>query len=159
VALLNLIITPVAGVVPTEKRSVAFLRGDTDLDAGPAFDEVDDGPLGKRLKHKMGLWIGFKPDTPGKFHRFKNDEVKYRECFVFIDLHEGVRLYGFTCHPLPRTNAQFELCVLVTHVFKRTDHTDKAELDRVLKWKNNTATQAAIRFAYPDLPKSTGATQ
>jgi len=104
----------------------------------------------------MGLWIGFKPDTKGKFHRFKGGDLKYRECFVFIDIAELVRLYGFTCHPTPRTNPSFELVVLTTFAIKKEHHTDTAELDRVVMWKNTMATGKALQDAYPDLPKSEG---
>jgi hypothetical protein len=133
----------------TEKRAVAFLRGCEELDAGPEFDKVANGPIGKRVKHKMQLWISLKPDTAGKFHRFKNAEAKYAECFVFIDLDAKIRFYGFTCHPTPH-NPHFELIVLVVHAIKKESQTDKAELNRVLMWKNNMATRAALLQKYPE---------
>jgi hypothetical protein len=143
-----LAIEMVAGVVHSEKRAVAFLRGDADLTAGPGFEHESNTPLGKRLRHKMGLWIAFKPDTNGKFHRFKNENVpKYRDCFVFIDLEKQVRIYGFTCHP-KTVDHRFELVVLVKWVQKKTQLTDYAELDRVLIWKNHFATHAALRNAF-----------
>jgi hypothetical protein len=147
--LLNLSIRPVAQVSHSELRAVAFLRGDDDLNAGTEFDKIQHESIGKRLMHRMGLWIAFHPDTPGKFHRFKNGPDKYRECFAFIDLESMVRLYGFTCHPL-RAKPRFELIVLTTHAIKKRNHTDTAELDRVIAWKNNMATKRALEAAYPE---------
>lgn len=146
---INLAVQMVAEVAHSEKRAVAFLRGHNDLTAGPEFDDKSKTPLGKRLKHKMGLWIAFQPDTKGKFHRFKNEAQKYRDCFVFIDLEEQIRLYGFTCHP-KKADVRFELVLLIRWVQKKQQHTDYAELDRVLAWRDNFATHAALRNAFPD---------
>jgi hypothetical protein len=148
----KLSVTPVNGVYNTEKRGVAFLRGPTELaeiNGARYFDSIADKPVGKRLRQKMGLWIGFKPDTQGKFHRFKGKKPKYRECFVFIDIEEQCRLYGHTCHP-KLEEERFELVLLITYVTKKEDLTNDAELDRVLKWTNAAATQTAIRVAFPD---------
>lgn len=120
------------------------------MDAGPEFDKVENYPLGKRLRHKMSLWISFVPDKPGKFHRFKSAEEKYRDCFVFIDLEEKARFYGYTCHPLPKTNQRFELVLLTTYAVKKENETDKAELGRVLMWKNHMATRQALLQRFPD---------
>jgi hypothetical protein len=139
----------------TERRVVAFLRGHTDLDAGSEFDKVADTPLGKRLRYKMDLWIAFKPDTKGKFHRFKNAATAYRECFVFIDIEEKMRLYGFTCHP-DKADPSFELIVLTTHAIKKENETDLTELNRVLTWMKHPATMKAIQDAYPAEPKPEG---
>jgi hypothetical protein len=137
-------------VAHTDKRAVAILRGDAGLTAGPEYDAVADTPVGKRLKHKMGLWIAFHSDTEGKFHRFKNIDVKYKDCFVFIDLDAQMRLYGFTCHPTPQTGRRFELVVLTNHATKKENNTDTWELNRVLIWKNHTATKLALIRKYPD---------
>jgi hypothetical protein len=146
---ITLAVEMVADVFHSEKRAVAFLRGHPDLTAGPGFDDVSNRPLGKRLRHKMKLWIAWKPDTKGKFHRFKNEPQKYRDCFTFIDLDEQVRIYGFTCHP-KEADRSFELVLLIRWVQKKTQHTDYAELDRVLIWKDNFATNAALRNAFPN---------
>ncbi len=109
-------------VAHTNKRAVAFLKGHKNLTASIAFEAVADGPVGKRLKHRMTLWIEFKPDTKGKFHRFKNMDEKYKDCFVFIDIDAQMRLYGFS--------------------------TNLAALERVLKWKDDPATQDALLTLY-----------
>lgn len=147
-ATLKLLVDMVSGITHSEQRGVAFLRGHDDLTAGPEFDAKSDTPLGKRLRHKMGLWIVFLPDTKGKFHRFKDDKDKgkYRDCFVFIDLEEQVRIYGFTCHP-KAADRRFELVLLIRWVQKKEKLTNYAELDRVLYWKSHSATQAALRDA------------
>ena len=144
----TLVVELVPGVNHSKSRAVAFLRGDSDLDAGIEFDKVASHPLGKRLRHRMYLWIAGKPDTRGKFHRFKQQTAKYRDCFVFKDLDAKVRLYGFTCHPLPHTNPKFELVVLTTHATKNQDLTDTAELDRVLAWQADHRTVMALDKSY-----------
>lgn len=146
---IKLAVEMVADVTHSEKRAVAFLRGHPDLTAGPEFDNVNKTPLGKRLRHRMSLWIAFQPDTKGKFHRFKNEAQKYRDCFAFEDLEEKVRIYGFTCHP-KTADRRFELVLLIRWVQKKTQHTDYAELDRMLIWKDHFATHAALRNAFPD---------
>ena len=146
---IDLAVEMVAGVSHSERRAVAFLRGHPDLTAGPEFDGASTAPLGKRLKHRMGLWIAFQPDTNGKFHRFKSDAQRYRDCFVFIDLEEQVRIYGFTCHP-KKTDQRFELVLLIRWVQKKRQNTDYGELDRVLIWKDHFATHIALRNAFPN---------
>jgi hypothetical protein len=143
---INLAVEMVPGVTHSEKRGVAFLRGYPDFTAGPGFDDVSKTPLGKRFRHKMGLWIAFQPDMKGKYHRFKTEEQKYRDCFTFEDLEKQVRIYGYTCHP--KTDRRFELVLLIRWVQKKTKHTDYAELDRVLRWKDDFATRAALHNAF-----------
>jgi len=92
----------------------------------------------------MGLWIQFRPDTPGKFHGFTKYEAKYRSCFTFIDIEAKIRYYGFRCHPKPE-DPRYELVVLTSCVDKKEDAVNKTELDRVLMWKNNMATQQALK--------------
>jgi hypothetical protein len=116
---LTLTVELVPNVGHTDKRAIAILRGHENLTAGPEYDAVADTPLGKRLKHRMGLWIIGHRDTPGKFHRFKNAEVKYKDCFVFIDLEAQMRLYGFSCHPRKNANSGFELIVLTNHATRK----------------------------------------
>jgi hypothetical protein len=146
---LVLIVELVPLVAHTDKRAVGFLRGHKDLTAATEYDNVTNTPLGKRLRHKMGLWIAFKPDTEGKFHRFKNEEPQYRDCIVFIDLEEQVRFYGFTCHP-DSTNLRFELALLTDYAIKKTHLTDKTYLRRVVMWQNNMATKLAMKTKYSD---------
>jgi hypothetical protein len=148
-AILKLNIELVSLVSHSDSRTVAFLRGDPDLDAGIEFDKIQDGPIGKRLRHKMHLWISWHPDVKGKYHRFKSGAARHRDCFTFIDLATLVRLYGFTCHP-SKVNPSFELVVLTTHAIKKENHTDTAELDRVIAWNNNMATKKALKAAYPE---------
>src|ERR1700722_15812675 len=129
--LLQLSVEFAAGVTCSEKRGVAFLRGDPALNAGPNFDASAKESLGKRIRHRMGLWIQFRPDTKGKFHGFTKYEAKYRSCFTFIDIEEKIRYYGFRCHPKPE-DPRYELIVLTSCVDKKEDAVNKTELDRVL---------------------------
>ena len=143
-SLLQLSVDSATGVTRSEKRVVAFLRGDPALNAGPSFDASAKEPLGKRIRHRIGLWIQFHPDTPGKFHGFTKYEAKYRSCFTFIDIEEKIRYYGFRCHPKPE-DRRYEMVVLTSCVDKKEDAVNKAELDRVLMWKNSMATQQALK--------------
>jgi hypothetical protein len=147
---LTLRVELVPGIDRTDKRAVAILRGDADLDAGPEFDKIQDSTVGKRLRHRMFLWVSGVNDAPGKFHRFKSAQAKYRECFAFIDLEDKIRLYGYSCHPLPKTNQRFELIVLTTYAVKKENETDKAELNRVLMWRDHMATRQALLERFPD---------
>lgn len=153
-ALLQLFVVFVPGVAHSEKRAVAFLRGDPELNAGPTFDATESKPLGKKIRHRMGLWIQFMPDTKGKFHGFKEYDSKYRDCFAFIDIMEKIRYYGFRCHPKPN-DPRYELIVLTSCVDKKEDAANKAELDRVLMWKSSMATKLALadKFLERDLKK------
>jgi hypothetical protein len=142
----------VAGVAHSEKRGVAFLRGDPELNAGSTFDLTESKAVGKRIRHRIALWIQWKPDTNGKFHGF--GEPKYRECFTFIDIEEKIRYYGFRCHPKP-DDPRYELIVLTSCVVKKEDAADKGELDRVLIWKNHMCTKQALteKFSKKDSQK------
>jgi hypothetical protein len=137
------------------RRAVAFLRGHLDLTAGIEYDALVATPVGKRLRHRMGLWIAFVPDARGKYHRYKAYAPKYRRCFVFIDIEEKMRLYGFACHPKPNDSA-FELIVLTTHAIKKENETDLSELDRVVMWQDHMATKIALQVAYSDSASRTG---
>ncbi len=151
--LLQLSIDLAAGVTDSEKRGVAFLSGDSDLNAGPTFNASANDSSGKRIRHRMGLWIQFCQDTRGKFHGFTKFEAKYRSCFTFIDIEEKIRYYGFRCHPKP-DDPRYELVVLTSCVDKKEDAVNKADLDRVLMWKNNMATQQALKeFSKKELGK------
>ena len=138
--LLQLSIELAAGVTHSEKRGVAFLRGDPELTAGSGFDAIASNSVGKRIRHRMGLWIQFHPDTSGKFHGFTKYDAKYRSCFTFIDIEEKIRYYGFRCHP-KQDDPRYELVVLTSCVDKKEDAINMADLDRVLMWKNHMATQ------------------
>ena len=74
----NITVEMVEGVFPSEDRAVAFLCGHDDLTADPKFKKESKTPLAKRLKHRMSLWIAKEPDQKGKYHRFKNEDPKYR---------------------------------------------------------------------------------
>lgn len=146
--LLELSVEFAPGVAHSELRGVAFLRIHKELNAWPSFDGSKNTPLGKRILHRMGLWIQDPKERPGKFHGFTKYDPKYRDCFTFIDIEEMVRYYGFRCHP--RKDApRYELIVLTSCVVKKEDAVDKAELDRVLIWKDSMAAQQALVKKFP----------
>jgi hypothetical protein len=146
-ALLELSVKYAVGVARSDKRGVAFLEGELTLNGAAEFKYSAKMPLGKRIRHRMGLWIQMVPDAKGKYHGFR--ERKYRDCFTFIDIEEKIRYYGFRCHP-KQDNPRYELIVLTSCVQKKEDAVDKAELDRVLMWKNSMATAGALKNILED---------
>ena len=84
----------------------------------------------------------------GQIPRVQEYEAKYRDCFTFIDIEEKIRYYGFRCHPKPE-DPRYDLVVLTSCVDKKEDAVNKAELDRVLMWRNNIATQKALMEKLP----------
>jgi hypothetical protein len=66
-----------------------------------------------------------------RFHPFKKsyEGRKYTNCFVFKNITEKERFYGFLCHP--KADPRFELCVLVLYAQKKENAQDVAELERV----------------------------
>jgi len=128
------------------KRAVGMLYGDQDLCAEKltGLSEKD----AKYNRYSMERWTGGLNGPNSRSHQF--DGTPY---FVFKQVAKMHRFYGFLCHPLPNTDASFQLCVLTTYAQKKENATDTAELGRVKAWMDAPATQAAIRLFYPDEKK------
>lgn len=156
-ALLQLSVKLASGVTHSEKRGVAFLRGKPELsepdelNAGREFDAMSN-KAGRRMRHRMGLWVSVHPDIKGKFHGFKEYGTKYRECYTFIDLDEKIRFYGFRCHP-KQGDPRYEIVLLTSCVSKKEDAVNMRDLDRVLMWKDNMATNQALTKFEEDNPE------
>lgn len=129
----------------TERRGVGLIEGNVQLDAGPNFDGLDEKDE-RNLRSRMEHWIAGNNGPKNWFHGF--NDTKFRICFVFKL--PGRRWYGFLCHPLPKTNPRFWLCVLAIHAFKHERATDTAELERVNQWASNATVRAAISLRFPD---------
>jgi len=128
-------------------RAVGMLEGHPDLCAGtlialPAKDA-------KYQRYSMERWASGLDGPQSRCHRF--DGTDY---FVFKDVARQHRFYGFLCHPLPKTNKRFFLCVLTTYANKKEDKTDPADLPRAKAWMDAPATKAAIKLVYPDIEES-----
>jgi hypothetical protein len=84
------------------------------------------------------------------FHGWR--DPNFRECFVFKwkMRNQHQRLYGFLFNPKPRTDAAFQVCILVSHARKNTENTDPAELDYVNEIRIRAEVIEAIRREYPE---------
>jgi hypothetical protein len=60
------------------------------------------------------------------------------------------RLYSFLFHPKLRTDAAFEVCVIVSHAQKNTEETDPAELNYVNRLRHRNEVIEAVKRAYPE---------
>jgi hypothetical protein len=140
----------VLGVTQSTGRSIGFLEGDDELDAGEVFDDLQE-KTGMTVRSRMDWWLSGN-NGPGEwFHGFPNDS-DHKECFVFKwkQKRQGHRLYGFLCKPWPETNPGFQLCVLNIHATKNEYDTDLTELDRVNRWHASLGAREAIGHTYPE---------
>jgi hypothetical protein len=137
----------------TERRGVVLLTSihDSRVDAVAVFRGLCKGRE-RELRSRFETWIDGVQHQNRWFHGF--DRPDCRDCFVFKWKEENVgqRLYGFLCHPLPRTKPRFLLCVLTNHGEKPHPQweTDPAELDVAKSLRVNAGVQAAIRWEFPD---------
>lgn len=140
----------VSGLRRSERRAVGFLYGDPQLNACDAFLTLDENSR-RRVLSSMGEWIDGKPDITSRFHGFLSDS-QYTTCFVFKvkTKRQGHRFYGCLCHPLPKSKARFQLCVLCVHAKKNEWETDRSELARVTSWSAREETNVQLKLAFPD---------
>jgi hypothetical protein len=130
-------------------RSVGFMEELTQgrLSAKDAYESLKPKSrniVDSRFKHWLDRQVFQR-----YFHRF--DGV-YSECFTFKweERHIPQRLYGFLCHPRPKTDVNFELCTLCYFDTKgdKTNYT-------ILKWINELRVLSLVKFAigqeYPEL--------
>ena len=121
---------------------MGFLEGDSQLNAGAAFDQF--GPVIQGvLRRHMDWWIALKDNAPKKYHGFQ--EPEFRKLFVFKHVAEGIRLYGFRCHPMPNSNMRHECIALCIFDSKFEDASNKSVQQQVERWRNNIAAQSTIR--------------
>jgi len=133
-------------------RSVAFLQYPVPyVDVEGAFDSLDKASERFHLK-SFDMWMD-DHHRPKRYHGWNKSEHKgeYSDCFVFKNVGECERLYGFLCHPKAPEDPNYEMCVLVLYAQKKKWNTDTAELDRVEKMRKDTHVQAALQD--PDLFK------
>jgi hypothetical protein len=140
-----------SGVEPSSFRAVGVLEGHPELNTIAGYNgliEKDRDTLLARMEH----WMAGNDGPAQWFHNFKNTAEKYRLCFVFKVKRGrvGHRFYGYLCHPKPKSDPGFQLCVLCIYTTKTERETDTAELDRVVQWSTNPAARKAIAKIYPE---------
>ena len=144
------IVTRIELLKMSARRGVVFLccQEDNEIDAAVVFAGLDD-KKDRDLRSRFEHWIDGGTNNKW-FHGF--NEEGYRECFVFKwkAKRQHHRLYGFLCHPMPRTNRRFQLCVLVSHAKKNQRETNKTELDGVKALRSDSSVYAAITTEFPD---------
>lgn len=127
-------------------RAVGFLEGHGELNGGSEFDSLgvsDERAMRANMEH----WVAGNNQPTTRFHGFPSDP-DHEHCFVFK--HGEHRFYGFLCHPRPKTNPRFQLCVICIYVPKHQWKTEAAVLNRVKGWLIASGAVAAIKQIYPE---------
>jgi hypothetical protein len=127
------------------RRGVAFLEHPAPyVDAKEAFDGLSPSS-GRYHRKSFDFWLAGR-NLPERFHGFKKSyhSGKYTECFVFKNIEEKERFYGFLCHP-KSDDRRYELCVLAVYAQKKENAQDLAELERVDRMRRDLAVRAALR--------------
>jgi hypothetical protein len=81
-----------------------------------------------------------------RFHGWNKSqhEGKYTDCFVFKNVSQAERIYGFLCRP-KSDDKNYEMCVLVLQATKKKWKTDTAELKRAKDLKSNADILEALK--------------
>jgi hypothetical protein len=134
------------------QRGLVFLMSketDQNINGKSVFEGLNKNKE-RMLRSRFDYWLDGGTNKEW-FHGWPNDP-RYKECFVFKwrenRLHH--RLYGFLCNPIDRYQ-WFQLCVLVSHARKNTQHTDPALLDRMVRLRENAEVNQTIKRAVRDL--------
>jgi hypothetical protein len=144
-------IVDIPGLATYPRRGVAFLVGPRrELDARDVFAGLLKNPR-RTLLSRFDYWASEAPPNKRWFHGWPNDK-RYKQCFVFKynDKDIDQRMYGFLCHPRPKTAPRFQLCAIHTHDTKTSWETDKTIQELSLELLGNNHVINAIKFAYPD---------
>jgi hypothetical protein len=129
-------------------RSVGFVQdvSGEEMDAHGTYQGLKPKirlTVDSRFKHWLDRQVFQK-----YFHGF--DGV-YSACFTFKweERHVPQRLYGFICHPKPKTDPSFELCVLM-YFDTKADKTNYTKLGWINQLRINSMVVAAIAKEYPE---------
>ncbi len=128
------------------KREIGFLNGHRELNAQAEFANFDLATE-RAMRANMEHWTAGNDKPKTRFHNFPN-EPTHKHVFVFK--HQEHRLYGFLCHPKPKTAGSFRLCVLCIYGTKFEWASDEAQKDRAEAWLAAPRAIAAIRQLYPE---------
>ncbi len=142
-------VTLIHGLQPSARRAIAFLEctEDKEIDAKRFFDKLKP-KAAYDFKSRFDHWLGGNVFDK-YFHGWPNDKER-KNCFVFKRKEAGThhRLYGFLMNP-KSTNLGYQVCVLVAHAQKNTEHTDPSELDAVNALRAKREVIEAVRSAFP----------
>jgi len=149
----NYVFSTVAGHIVGRRRAIGFLQDEKDpsaFDAKVKFDSLSP-KKDRELRSRFDYWLSGAGPNDKWFHSWPNDHV-VKECFCFRwdENKQHNRLYGFLYHPQPRTNARFELCVLIYHEAKNDESTDRNLLVNCMRLRADPLIRAAIGLRFPD---------
>lgn len=142
---------------PVGLRAIGFLEetvveggGKSRIDAKSAFDALNP-KKDRELRTRFDHWLSGAPPNDRWYHRWPSDyDVKECICFKWDEKRRHHRLYGFICHPQPKTNARFQLCTLAYHDVKNDESTDRNLLLRSVKLQTNVMVRMVISLRFPD---------
>lgn len=141
----------VDGFPSARRRAIGFLldANSNDLDASAVFYALPP-KANQMVRTRFDYWLngGIHDEY---FHGWPNDST-YKTCFSFRwkVKREHNRLYGYICHPKPRTDRGFELCVLVYHATKHQWETDILILNNIYHLQQSPSARMAIAQVYPE---------
>ncbi len=127
------------------RYAVAFLEHSASyVDIKAVFGQLSVSVQRYHLK-SFDYWIGGFHNND-RFHGWNKSQHKgkYARCFVFKNVSEGERLYGFLCKPKGE-DQNYEMCVLVLYARKKKWNTDTAELARAELLRKDPDVQAALK--------------
>ena len=127
----------------TKRRAIGFLLG-PELNAASFFDGLQGTPE-REFRDRFDMWLG-NQDFKKWFHGW--DVPEFRECFEFK--RQSERLFGFKCHPSPKTNPRLQLVALAYYDEKEGEASDKTILRRLNRLRTDIAVTNAIRTKYPE---------
>jgi hypothetical protein len=133
------------------KRGLGFLVSSSDklIDAKAAYFALT-GKRRDELRSRFDYWLGGGV-YDDYFHGWPN-EPAYKRCFCFRwkEVKLRYRMYGFLCHPRPKTQPEYEVCILFGHVPKTTWETDPSYKDKANSLRLNTEVIKAVKKAFPE---------
>lgn len=126
-------------------RGIAFLEcsEDESIDAKVKFEGLKEKKRNEMLS-RFDYWLG-GGQSKKYFHGFV--QPGRRECFVFKRKDAGTyhRFYCFLINPRPSIDPRYQVCILVSHAQKNTEHTNPSELDAVNTLRVNKEVIKAVQ--------------
>lgn len=123
------------------RRALGFIVG-AGMTAAPHFDNADE-TQSREYKNRFDHWLDGNV-FPKWFHGW--DDPEFKDCFEFKRQDE--RLFGFKCHPKPKSNPRLQLVALAFYDDKEGADADKTMLRRVIRLKENLQTTQVLREFY-----------
>ena len=127
----------------TKRRAVGFILG-SDFNAATFFDSLS-GTAEREFRDRFEKWNDGL-DYKKWFHGW--DVEEFRECFEFKRQRE--RIFGFKCHPQPKSNNRLQMVVLAYYDDKEGESADKTMLRRINRARMDAAVAQAIKNFYPE---------